>query len=101
MSVRGCRNFQAYLDKTPGGPPQLRVSGECEVEDSRFGIELRPMESQSGVVRRFTCVRVEESEIGTPAFTWKPVSYSEDADRDYSEVWLDCCNLTIDVKVIS
>lgn len=82
-----CRDWQAIHDHMPGKPVTLRVTGECEVNDTSYTLSLRRHEPQGINPKDLLLDLVtEQAEIGNDALTTRPVEYTEETVFEYDTV---------------
>lgn len=87
-SAGKCRDWSAWHDHQPPGPPTLHVHGECEFPTAGYTVELKRQEPQGINPRDLLLARVINGPAGPVAtvFTIVEVDYGEETDFEYDTV---------------
>jgi hypothetical protein len=104
VTVCKCKEnaWNATLNKMPPDPPRLRVEGTCTCPTTGFGISLLRAEPQ-GINPDVLLLdlKIVPPQMSHDTITDYPLTYSEEARRNYTHVTIRECNLTIPVKIVT
>jgi hypothetical protein len=83
-----CRNWTAWIDLQPPGPPTLHVAGECEVPSGGYTVELRRREPQGFNPRDLLLDKIVTPPSGpvTGVVSTVEARYSEETTAGYDTV---------------
>lgn len=83
-----CRDWSAWHEHRPSGPPVLHVRGECQFPSAGYSVELRRSASQGMNPKELLLDRVVSEPDGPAAavITVKQASYCEETDFEYDMV---------------
>jgi hypothetical protein len=98
-----CRDWSAWHDHEPPGPPVLHVRGECEFPTAGFSVELRRREPQGINPRDLQLDRiVHESSGPVPqVVTVVEVRYREETDFEFDTVTILPDGVSVKVQEVS
>jgi hypothetical protein len=83
-----CREWSAWHDHQPPGPPVLHVRGECEFPTAGYSVELRRREPQGINPKDLVLNRIVQEPSGPVAqvVTVVEARYQEETDFEYETV---------------
>ena len=95
-----CRDWSAWHDHQPPGPPVLHVRGECEFPTAGYSVELRRREPQGINPKDLLLNRIVHEPSGPVAqvVTVVEASYREETDFEYEKVTILPDGVSVSVK---
>lgn len=82
-----CREWHAIHDHMPGKPVTLRVTGECEVDNTRYDLRLVRREPQGINPKDLLLDLVtDEADVGNDIITTRNPEYVEETEFEYDTV---------------
>ena len=98
-----CRDWSAWHDHEPPGPPVLHVRGECEFPTAGFSVELRRREPQGFNPRDLLLDRIVREPSGPVAqvITVVRASYREETDFEFDTVTILPDGVSVKVQEVS
>ena len=98
-----CRDWSAWHDNDPPGPPVLHVRGECEFPTAGFSVELRRREPQGFNPRDLLLDRIVREPSGPVAqvITVVRASYREETDFEFDTVTILPDGVSLQVQEVS
>jgi hypothetical protein len=82
-----CRDWQAIHDHMPGKPVTLRVTGDCEVANTRYTLRLVRHEPQGINPKDLLLDLLADSEaVGNDVITVRTPEYVEETEFEYDTV---------------
>lgn len=98
-----CRDWSAWHDHEPPGPPVLHVRGECEFPTAGFSVELRRREPQGVNPRDLLLERIVREPSGPVAqvITVVEARYREETDFEFDTVTILPDGVSLQVQEVS
>jgi hypothetical protein len=98
-----CRDWAAFVDRQPPGPPRLHVHGDCEFPTSGVTVELRRHEPPGSNPRDLLLDKIVHGPAGPTAqvITRVGVHYDEETSADLDTVTLLPDGVSIPVTEVS
>lgn len=100
--VGDCRDWSAWHDHQPPGPPTLHVRGECEFPSAGYAVELRRRELQGINPKALLLDRIVHEPSGpvSQVVTVVEARYEEETDFEYDTVTILPDGMSVPVQEV-